>query len=140
MSQSGLNSLSVRWKLGCQNCENARCIFQIGAISINKLQIWDLNNHILARNTLKITFQDTILVFHGFSPLLLELAGWRVMHWNHLSMHPRQTGRIKNTSGDLKWTWLDVNFELEQYLGSDWCRYTSPQQHKYRQDRILKNG
>ncbi len=33
-----------------------------------------------------------------------------------------------------------VNFELEQYLGDDWWRFTSPQEHKYRQERILRNG
>jgi len=40
----------------------------------------------------------------------------------------------------LNWTWLDVNFELEQYLGSYWWRFTSSQKHKYRQECILRNG
>ncbi len=36
--------------------------FQIGSVFINKLQIWVLNNYILAWKTLKITFHDTITV------------------------------------------------------------------------------
>ncbi len=78
-------------------------------------------------------------------------AGWLVRNafwdtWlpqvltNHLWMHPWKKGRSKDTSGDFNCTWLDVNFELEQYLGDDWWRFTSPQEHKYRQERILRNG
>ncbi len=44
--------------------------FQIGAIFINKPQIWVLNNYILAWKQLKTTFHDTITVIfwklHGF--------------------------------------------------------------------------
>ncbi len=49
--------LVIAWssKIGIAN-------FQIGAIFINKPQIWVLNNYILAWKTLKTTFHDTITV------------------------------------------------------------------------------
>ncbi len=38
-----------------------------------------------------------------------------------------------NTSGDFNCTWLDVNFELEQYLGDEPMTDDISQVHKYRQ-------
>jgi len=64
--------------LDVNNSENARSIFQIGAIFINKSQISALNNHILAWNTLKITFHDTkTVVFYYYVGFLL--CYWRLL-------------------------------------------------------------
>ncbi len=55
-------SLSTRWLPGAHISEIGKAHFQIGAVFINKLQIWVLNNYILTWNTLKTTFHDTITV------------------------------------------------------------------------------
>ncbi len=84
-----------------------------------------------------------------FSPPPLMLADWCERHSGYLaasSSHksPLDASLIKGVEQehiwDLNCTWLDVNFELEQYLGDDWWRFTSPQEHKYRQERILRNS
>ncbi len=36
-------------------------------------------------------------------------------------------GGARTHPGIFYCSWLDVNFELEQYLGDDWWRFTSPQ-------------
>ena len=63
--------MNARCSPGSHNSENVRCIFQIGAVFINKPQIWALHNYILAWNTLKITFCYTItVVFSYYSDFL----------------------------------------------------------------------
>ncbi len=55
-------ALSTRWSPWSHVSEICEAHFQIGAVFINKPQIWDLNNYILTWNTFKTTFHDTITV------------------------------------------------------------------------------
>ncbi len=48
---SGYMSTECRWPCGAHVSEISEAHFQIGAVFINKLQIWVLNNYILTWNT-----------------------------------------------------------------------------------------